>query len=489
VPEGRETARAALTARTFDLLVIGGGIVGAGVAAEAAHAGLSVALVEREDFGAGTSGASSKLVHGGLRYLRLGDVRLVGEAHAERLRLERTVAPHLVRPLPFVLPIYRGGPYRPAEIRVGLALYASLSAFRDGRPSVVAAEEGRRLVPRLRLEGLRACGVYVDSQTNDTRLCLANVAAAAEAGAVVLNHAEVVALAVVDGRVAGAELRDRLDGASLGVSARAVVNATGPWVDAVRRLESSRAGTSVRLSKGAHVLLALDEPWRAAVTVPVDRTRVSFAVPWEGMLLLGTTDEPYDGTPDDLEVGDGDVAQILREAGSALDLPMGDLLSTLVGLRVLPAGRGGTAAARRETLVSRGPRGLVTVAGGKLTTYRRIALDVLRELGVRRAVRNPRPLPGAADAEAVEALLPHEDAEVRAHLAHLYGSHAPIVLDGDPALHERIHPDGPDVLAQVVHAREREWAVTVDDVLRRRTTVAVRGLATADVRERVAALL
>ncbi len=491
---GRERSREELGHREFDLLVIGGGIVGAGVAAEAARAGLAVALVDRADFGSATSSASSKLVHGGLRYLRLGDVRLVREAHHERRALMRVVAPHLVRRLPFLLPLYRSGPYRPAAIQAGLVLYSTLARARLSR--LVEPERARRSVPDLRLEGLRSCGLYADAWTHDSRLCLANVRAAAEAGATVLNYAEVVELRIARGRVAGAEVL--VDGGAVSARARAVVNATGPWVDRVRRLEDPAAAPSVRLSKGAHALLSLDRPWSAALTIPHDKVRVSFAVPWEGMLLLGTTDTLYEGEPDGVAATDADVDQILAEAAVALEpdaLRREAVRSTFAGLRVLPGGEGETASARRETVLLRGPAGVLSVAGGKLTTYRRIALDALSalraDLGLHSLDRRPVPLPGAIGFERA-ARYPELEPAVRAHLTHLYGSLAEEVLApaaDDPELLRPLHADGPDIAAQALYARTHEWACRPEDVLRRRTTLALRGLATPEVVARVEELL
>ena len=209
-PAWRDAALADLRTRRFDLLVIGGGIVGAGIANEAARAGLSVALVDRGDFGSGTSGASSKLVHGGLRYLRLGDVGLVRESHRERRALMHVVAPHLVRRLEFVLPLYADGPYRPFTVRAGLRLYSALA----GEPFARGVDHDgvRRRVPDLRLDDLAGTALYADASTHNARLCLANVRAAADAGATVLNHAPVVALRTTRGRVSGAEVVDRLGG-------------------------------------------------------------------------------------------------------------------------------------------------------------------------------------------------------------------------------------------------------------------------------------
>jgi len=483
-----------LSSRRFDLLVVGGGIVGAAVAAHAARLGLAVALVEARDFAGGTSSASSKLIHGGLRYLRLGDVRLVREAHHERRVLTKIVAPHLVRRIEFLLPLYEHGPYRPSFVQSGIVLYSALA--RSRLHWLVGADRARQLVPELRTQGLRSCALYADATTNDTRLCLANVRAAADAGACVLNRAEVVALRKLDGRVVGAEVR--VDGSEVAVNARLVVNAAGPWVDRVRRLEDPQAGTSVRLSRGAHVLVPGGAGWHAALTLPQDEVRVTFAVPWSGMLLLGTTEAPYDGDPADVGAAPADAEQILREAAHALapqTLDRSLVRAVYAGLRVLPAGEGEVVSARRETVFTLGPGGMLSVAGGKLTTYRRIALEVLdrlrSDLGLRKVDKRPWPLPGATGLESVT--LPGAlAADERSHLLHLYGSLAAEVLApvrGEPALLERLSADGPDIAAQVRYAATHEWASTVEDVVRRRTTLFYRGLDDEATRAAVAELL
>jgi glycerol-3-phosphate dehydrogenase len=233
----------------------------------------------------------------------------------------------------------------------------------------------------------------------------------------------------------------------------------------------------VRLSKGVHVLVAGGGDWDAALTIPHDKVRVSFAVPWAGMLLLGTTDTLHDGDPGDVTVTEEDVAQVVDEASSAVEgLERGDVRVSFAGLRVLPVGSGETATAKRETVYSRGPTGMVSIAGGKLTTYRRIALDALEhlrsDLGLRRVDTRPRALPGAAGLSHV----PFPDdlpPETRSHLLDLYGALATEVLapaEADPSLLEPLVPGRPDLAAQAVYAREHEWAVTDEDVLRRRTT-------------------
>ncbi len=299
---------------------------------------------------------------------------LVREAHQERRLLMRVVAPHLVQRLPFLFPLYDGGPYRPWLVQSGILLYSTLARARLNGP--VAIPRAKRLVPRLQTAGMRSCALYADAVTNDGRLTLANVRAAAERGAAVLNYAEVVALRGPEGAevVAGGE--------TITVSARAVVNASGPWVDHVRRLEDPTAPPSVRLSKGVHVLVEGGADWTAALTIPHDKVRVSFAVPWEGMLLLGTTDTLHDDVSGPPAVTDADVDQVLREASVAVEgLAPAVVRATFAGLRVLPIGDGGTATARRETVYSRGSGGMISVAGGKLTRTHEWAItdeDVLR---------------------------------------------------------------------------------------------------------------
>jgi glycerol-3-phosphate dehydrogenase len=469
---GRVAAVEQLAARRFDVLVVGGGIIGSGIAEAAAAHGLAVALVDRGDLASATSSGSSKLIHGGLRYLQMGDVRLVREAHQERRALMNIVAPHLVERLPFLFPLYRDGPHRPIVVRTGVLLYSALARARlNGRVSEARA---LRLVPQLKRAGLHSSALYADARTNDARLTVENAVAAAGRGAVVVNYAAVTAV-----RPDGVELR--VDGTDVRVRAASVVNATGPWLDHLRRLEDERARPSIRLSKGVHVLVDGGADWGAAVTIPQSKVRVSFAIPWEGMLLLGTTDTLHEGAPEEATVTEDDVRTILDEAAGAIE-GIGPVRATFHGLRVLPGGPGSTANARRETVYTRGPTGMLSVAGGKLTTYRRIALDALAQLGVRNLDRRPRPLPGAVGLAHVD--WPVElDARTRRHLLHLYGSRAADVVRpalDDPSLLEPLVPGGPDLRAQDAYARAHELAIHDEDVRRRRTTAWLHGGA-ADV--------
>jgi glycerol-3-phosphate dehydrogenase len=491
-----------LTGAEVDVLVIGAGILGAATAWAAARAGASVALVDQGDIAGATSSASSKLLHGGLRYLAMGDLKLVREAHRERRLSVERLAPHLVRPLEFVVPVGRDAPVPLWKVRAGVWLYGSLARFGDGRSGRIAVAEAAVRAPGLRTDGLAGTVLYHDHQTHDGRLTLAVAQAAAARGAIVAPHVAVVALRITAGRVSGADLVDRLSGASLAVAARSVVNAAGPWVDAVRRMESAAAGTSVRLSKGAHLLLETDGDRRSAVTTPLPQGRVSFAIPWEGMLLLGTTDEPFESDPATVTATDSDQRQILAEASHSLEPWLLDprrVRSRFAGVRVLPVAGRSTARIRRETVIGRGPAGMVSVAGGKLTTWHavgeRAAGMALAEIG-RSTPAGATPLPGAAAAAEIDAALvgawPGLDADIRAALGRHYGTVALDLLEparDRPELLERIDPNGPAIWAQVPHARDHEWAATADDVLRRRTTVAYRGAVSAAVHARTTELL
>jgi glycerol-3-phosphate dehydrogenase len=274
-------------------------------------------------------------------------------------------------------------------------------------------------------------------------------------------------------------------------------------MDRLRRLEDPRAAPYGQLSKGVHVLLPLEFPWSAALAIPHDSARVSFAYSWQGMLLLGTTDEAYAGDPDDVAVTGDDVETVLSEAAVAVEpeiLRADRVRAAFAGLRVLPASPDGPVNARRETAFLTGTGGMLTVAGGKLTTYRRIALDALERLspalGGARFDRDPVPLPGAGDLGSVAGRLARHpaalDAATRSHLAHLYGGLAPGVLalaDADPTLLEPVHPHGPDIGALVVSGGRHVWATSADDVLRRRTALWWRGLATPEVTAKVERLL
>ncbi len=498
----RAEALVQLAAEPLDVLVIGGGVVGAGVAWPLARAGLRVAVVDARDLAGATSSASSKLIHGGLRYLAMRDLRLVREAHAERRANATVVAPHLVRPLPFLVPLTPETGYGSAALLAGTALYGALSGFRDGPPRRLGTGAARELVPALAADRVHGAVLYHDHVTHDARLTLAALDGAAVAGALVLNHVEVVGLHSLGGRVTGADVVDRRSGAPVEVRARVVVNASGPWTDRIRRLEAPGAGTSVQLSRGTHLVLSTDDRWRAAVTALLSDGRVAFAVPFQDGLLLGTTDHPYEGDPADVAPDPGDEHQILAEAGLSLEtaaIDPGRIRQRFAGLRVLPVAAGPTSEAPREVVLTTGPGGMISIAGGKLTTWRRIGLQAAGlaadALGLPAPDGRPRSLPSAvqpdAETAALRARFPLVEEAVVAHLVHDHGAAAREILEraeADETLLEPLSSQAPDIGAQVLHARDREWAVTVDDVVRR-TGLAPRGADDAGARDRIAMLL
>jgi glycerol-3-phosphate dehydrogenase len=478
----------------LDLLVIGAGIVGARIAYEAARSGLDVALVDSGDFGGGTSSASSKLVHGGFRYLPMGDVGLIRQSQRERRILLEVIAPNLVRRMPFLLPAYSGASKGPATLAAGLALYRAL-AGRGGRVDLLSADAALEQVPQLKSRGLRMCGVFEEAETIDSRLVLATVKAAARSGALVLNHAKVTALDLRHNR-GGAVMIDAGPDGRLDLRARHVINAAGPWVDHVRRLDDPGAEPLVRLSKGVHLLLPIEGDWKAGVALPLPGGRVALGIPWQGMLMLGTTDTLFDGNPSRVEVTQADVSAVLEEASGFLDqelLRPGRIRCRIAGLRALPIADGDTATARRGHMVDTGRNGLISVAGGKLTTHRLIAIDALRRLPDHRLeVLAPccSQLPGTGWSPRFEAFT-RVAPDTADHLERLYGEEAVHVLDlaaRIPGGFARMHPAGPDIWAQAAYAIESEWACGVDDIARRRTTLSVRGLLTDDIAERLASL-
>jgi glycerol-3-phosphate dehydrogenase len=487
----------ALGREEWDLLVVGGGITGAAAARDAAGRGLNVALVDAGDFGTGTSSRSSRLVHGGLRYLETYDFGLVFEASAERRRLLE-LAPHLVHPLPFVFPVYRGGPTPFLMLWAGMWLYDALALFRNIHGHrILRKDDLAREEPELRRDGLAGAAMYYDAAVDDARLTLANARGAHEAGAAVVSHAEVVAF-LDDGKgVRGARVRDRLTGEETEVRARVTLNATGPWSDAVRRLADPAAKPRLRPTKGVHILVERARIGnRRAITFqsPIDG-RVMFVLPWGDFTYVGTTDTDYAGSPADVRADAADVDYLVKSANSVFPnarLTSADVVSTWAGIRPLLAPRAADAkesATSREHEIWWDKSGLLSIAGGKLTTYR-----VMAEQVVDRAVRRLRdrfnaesgisptadlPLPGAPHEpwDEFAARIESEagalgiDAEVAKHLTRAYGEDAEAVLEsirGDRALGERIVPRFPYLWAEVPHAVRHEMAMTLDDLLVRR---------------------
>jgi glycerol-3-phosphate dehydrogenase len=476
--------------------VIGAGIVGSRIAYEAAREGLSVALVDSGDYGGCTSSASSKLLHGGLRYLSTGDVGLVRQLQSERRAIATRIAPHLVSPLPLVLAVEGRSPTRTAKLSAALPLYAMLSGFRRPLPRRVSVEGAAELIAPLRRASVSACGIVTEVLIDDARLTLATARSAARAGAVTMNYARVTGLEreLKLAGITAATVEDVASGDRLRVRFRAVVNATGPFVNVVRAFERPGALPLVRLSVGVHVVVPLRGDWRAGLAL-FDDSSTAIAIPWQGMLLIGATDTPCQAIEPLPVASPGDVTQLLRRFANLLPrehlLPSG-VAHTSVGFRALPLGSVATARASRRHVVAVGSGGMVSIAGGKLTTHRLIAMDALRNLPieVRPRRRRPRtePLGRTAPGTARSLLRARLDTDVATHLIRLYGEDALRVVAYDDRTSdalERIDPRGPDIWAQVDFARDEELALTVEDVLARRTTLAVRGLGSEHVGEAI----
>lgn len=475
--------------REVDVLVIGGGITGAGVALDAASRGLSVALVEREDFASGTSGRSSRLIHGGARYLRYGAVGLVYESLRERGLLLRR-APHLVRPIPFLLPVSKLRNRIP--FRAGLTLYDLLATGRNiATHRQVPAREVARLAPGLARSspGL----LYWDCQTDDARLVIEVLRQAAAFGALIANRAEVTGL-IGEGVVRGARVTDRHGGGSFEVRARVTVNATGAWADEVHALADPSPPT-LRPSKGVHLVLDRTRlPVRCVVVVPslAGRGGMFLLIPWGPRVYVGPTDTPYDGPIESPTVENEDIQLILRsiERAFPVGLTRADVLASWAGVRpLLDTGPGETRDLSRRHVILTEPPGLITVTGGKLTTFRSMAEQVTdlatRALGRGGRCRTAhlplgltRPLAEVvADAErsATSLGLPPE-AGVR--LVERYGDDwhdAVALIHDDPRLGQPAVAGLPVLGVELELARTREMALEEDDVLVRRTRLALMG--------------
>jgi glycerol-3-phosphate dehydrogenase len=498
---------------TFDVLVVGGGITGAGVALDAASRGLRVALVERDDFAAGTSSKSSKLVHGGLRYLQNGDVRLVYEALHERQRLLGN-APHLVKVLPFLIPVFegKGGVISNKLARAlgsAMWMYDLTGGLRIGKlHKRLRRDAALAHMPTLD-NRLAWAYLYYDAQADDARLTLAVARTAAlDHGATVVNHAAVVGIIHEGGRAAGVTVD--AGGTQLEVRARVVVNATGVWTDEVRALDEGSHPGTIRPAKGIHITV----PWSkvrndiaAVVPVPKDRRSI-FVVPWPGpdgavgeggYTYIGTTDTDYQGDIDDPQCTPEDVAYLLDAMSRSLREPLteDDVLGTWAGLRPLvrDASSSRTADLSRRHRVAASDSGMITVTGGKLTTYREMAEDtvdaavhVLGGAAPRRARRSRTAKLRLRGCDGW-----HDLAESDPHLAHRYGGEARVVqamVDADPALGEPLVPGLPYRRAEAVYAARYEMATTLTDVLSRRTRALLLGRdATAEAADEVAALL
>jgi glycerol-3-phosphate dehydrogenase len=502
----RSQALAALAEDEFDVVVVGGGITGAGVALDAASRGYSVALLERADFASGTSSRSSKLVHGGLRYLQNFDLGLVREALLER-QLMVKLAPHLVHPLPLVVPAFEGA--RPDRlVGVGLNLYDVMAVGRDrlrGRRSlrssartgaaeaeeswsparhrVISGEEVVELLPALAAREPTSGYLFYDCQTDDARLVLTVLGEAERFGAVCANRLDVTGLLELDGRAQGVEVTDLESGSRLQVRAANVVNATGVWADQLRPQELHQEAElpSIRPSRGTHVTLRHERlPLVGGAIVPAGGGRSIFALPWLGHTLIGTTDNDYEGPLEHVPPSQEDVEYLLSAVNDffAADLGPGDLTGAFAGVRPLIS----TGDPKKSVDISRKAElyetssGMITITGGKLTTWRRMAkmtVDRLVERDAREASCRTQeiPLGQAVDPAELPRLegVPEQAYEALAG-RYGHGAHTVLKVAGErAALAQPIVEGCPDLLAEVAVAARHEQARSIGDVLLRRT--------------------
>jgi glycerol-3-phosphate dehydrogenase len=490
----------------FDILIIGGGITGAGLALDAALRGLRVALVEKRDFAAGTSSRSTKLIHGGLRYLEHFDFALVREALVERARLARN-APRLAQPFPFVIPIYenqRRNYNHPLKMRLGLWLYDLLAGQRNfARHHRLSRDEALRLAPQLDSSGLKGAFIYYDAVTNDSRLVIEVIKTARKRGAEIANYARVASfLKNANGKIEGARLRDELSGAEIECRARIVINATGVWMEDTLRLDDQAANglnKRVRPAKGVHLTVpAARLRVGAALLIPsLTSHRFYFVVPWEGRVNIGTTDTDYSGDKDHPHADPEEVEEILSAVNSYFPdagLEPSDVISSWAGLRPLItdlSAKDTTAVSRKDEIIE-SEDGLISIGGGKLTTYRLMA-----ERGIDLAARrlserfDIKAGPASAKDAAIGGETPYGEEtmtperlsqtenlplETARHLLRDYGPDCHRLIEltrEDEGLRKRPVEELPNILAEVVYAARYEMALTLTDVMVRRTRLAM----------------
>ncbi len=479
---------AATRSEPLDLLVVGGGITGAGTALDAASRGMRVGLVERDDFASGTSSKSSKLVHGGLRYLEQREFGLVREASMERDLLGR-LAPHLVEPIPFVIPITNRS--RRAMFGVGLWTYDALASFKNIKVhKYLGIDETEKLVPALPTGKLQGGFLFYDSRTDDVRLVMEVLLQARRHGAAAVNYARVFDLESAE-EMCTARVEDGLTGSTFEVRARRIVVAAGVWTDQLESMASRTAEARLRPSKGIHLVFSRAEiPLaEAAAFIPdADRKRMLFVIPWLDAVLVGTTDTPFEGDIDNPYVDEVDRRYCLDAVNSAfgLSLTEGDIAGAYAGLRPLVAGKAGATAdlSRRYAVYEMAP-GVVGITGGKLTTYRRMALDVVDriagDLSIPAKSRTRRIRLGSTNVGALRVALERRGKrlgmsdQVLANLIRCYGDRALEVLDlaaADGAL-DPLTPGHAPIAAEALYCARAEMAVRLDDLLARRTRLSL----------------
>ena len=491
-PDQRQSAITALGSESFDVLVIGGGVNGVGAALDAASRGLKVALIESQDIAAGTSSRSSKLIHGGLRYLEQYDFKLVREALHERELLVSTLCPHLVKPVGFLFPLTEKFKER-TYVGAGLALYDALRGFQRGMPwhKHLSQKQINEIAPSLRPDIIMGAIKYFDAQVDDARHTLSVARTAARHGAIIATRVSAESLIRDGKRVVGAKARDLVSGEVIAIKATVTVMCAGVWSDELHANFDLKAGYNVTMSKGVHIVLpgsAIKSDAGIILKTPVS---VLFIIPWADKWIVGTTDTPYTGDRAEPFANREDVQYIVDQANRVLtpQIKINEIIGVYAGLRPLVANNKGSATTKlsREHTVDRPAPGFVSIAGGKYTTYRIMGRDVidlavneLRKLSPE-SVTEKLPLIGAdgyfALVQQIEPIADESglDSQTVTHLLNRYGSLISEILDlikADPSLAKKVDANLPYLKAEIYYAVSHEGARTVDDVISRRTRIA-----------------
>jgi glycerol-3-phosphate dehydrogenase len=491
----RESIESRMASEHFDLVIVGGGITGAGIFRDAALRGLKVALVEMEDFAFGTSSRSSKLVHGGLRYLETYQFGLVHESTTERTRLEGLAA-HLVRPLPFLMPVWKGSKHGLWFMNLGLWLYDALSLFRVYRlHSRLIPGKVVQTAPPVKTEGLTGGLLYYDSVTDDTRLTFENILGGVRAGGLAISRARANGFVEKDGRIVAVKARDLLNSCDFVIRTTAVIAAAGPWSESAQEALGVQDGPRLRPTKGTHIVVPLAKaplPTAVVMQAPQDG-RAFFIIPWHGATVIGTTDTDYDGDPANVMASKEDVEYLLAAARHhfpGITAVPADIIGTWSGLRpLLRANDVSESAVSREHQIHVDQRGVVTIAGGKLTTYRLMAQQALKavkpflEKNLPKSTTDKIPLPyrgNLANEAAREAVVVQLSSsrdipeDIARHLTETYGESAQILLDlgrSNPELLQRLDANWPYIGVEIAWAAREEMAITLIDAMCRRTLV------------------
>ncbi len=491
----------------YDLLVIGGGINGAAIAHLAARRGMKVALLEKGDFASGTSSKSTKLIHGGIRYLENLEIDLVYESLKERY-IQLEAAPHLVKPLPFVIPVYEGDKRPLWMMQFGVFLYDLLAGrFRVKPRKNLTRDEVLRLEPGIEPQGLKGGVLYYDAQMDDARLCLENVLMAAEYGAHVANYVKAVSFVKENGRAAGVRACDLRSIKEFEVRAKRVICAVGPWTNELLRLDIPSAKKRVRTTKGVHIVSRGEISKHAMLIGSQSDRRIFFIIPWMGNSLIGTTDTDSIAGPDDVKVEQKDIDYLMHESRRvfpSLDLGPEKIMATFAGLRPLVRKGGSAGKVSRRHLFYEAPSGVIFVVGGKYTTYRKVAEDCVNQVfgkgtGFFFAKKDAGPpcfsvYGSGAITESAEAAAARSGLETKVaqSLMDLYGTRYKDVLalaQKDPALKEKVSENPPVIKAQLVYSVQTEMARTVEDITDRRLSLVFRGPISAQTLAAIAGVL